>query len=596
MERDFRILRWVTFAALLAVAVAFLLPIAQTNRTGLPAAVALVVLAAALLTWAIESWIRLLINRAAPAAASGQIPPEARALLELSHSLFASQNAQEVLQAAMRFGCENTGAQGCTFVPYEAMNKSLPALVYGSVPRELMQAWVETLSAPATLRVCQSCQSRGAQGNCLVLDMTRMRSVRCMTLTCQGREVGMLNFYFKNPFEPDPLQQTLLREAMQLTDSALQQAGRPDQPQPAAAGQAHAPGPGADTLRPLLRELTTTLSRALECDFSLIWLSGPYHGGDAAPILDAPARADIQPGAFPDAAFLEGVWRKVSQSRSALTLENVSFNARDAWASLWAIPLVWRQGPVTGVMMLGSKSALTLNPRQLMLVQTLAAETALLIQKSDQAAQAEFQAVVDERARLAREIHDGLAQTLALLKMQSSQMQTYLEAGDLTRLTDTLRSSGATLADAYLDARQAIDQLRRVPGSDLTAWLCQVALDFEAATGLSVDTSALDLDRDVSPTAQSQLVRIAQEALSNVRKHAGARRVAISGRVQDGSLYLEVADDGVGFAPEDITQNARFGLHGMRERAEMLGADFQVISRPGSGAVVRVRLPLEGAP
>lgn len=596
MDRDFRILRWVTFAALLAVAVAYLLPIAQANRIDLPAEVALVVLAAALLTWAIESWIRLLINRATPPSTQGQLQPESRALLALSRSLFAAQNAQETLQEVMRFGCENTGAQGCTFVPYDVWGKSLPALVYGAVPRESMQTWVETLSAPATHQTCQSCQGKGAQGDCLLLGLSRMDSVRCINLTREGHEVGVLNFYFKNQFELRPIQQTMLREAIHLTDAALQYFERHQPTAPAAPGQEQPIRPSAKNLRSLLQELAASLGRALESDFSLIWLSGAYNSGNAAPILDAPARSDVQPGAFPDSTFLEGVWRKVAQSRAPLTLENVAFNARDAWGTLLSIPLVWEHGPVTGLLMIGSKTALTLSSRQLMLVQTLAAETALLIQNNDQAAQAEFQAVVDERARLAREIHDGLAQTLAILKMQSAQMQTYLEKGDLKRLTDVLRTSGATLADAYLDARQAIDQLRRVPGSDLTAWLCQVALDFEAATGLAVDTAGIDLDRDFSPIVQSQLVRIVQEALSNVRKHAGAGRVAISGRVQEDALYLEVADDGVGFAPDNISSDARFGLHGMRERAEMLGADFQVISCPGHGAVVHVRLPLEKVP
>jgi two-component system nitrate/nitrite sensor histidine kinase NarX len=92
---------------------------------------------------------------------------------------------------------------------------------------------------------------------------------------------------------------------------------------------------------------------------------------------------------------------------------------------------------------------------------------------------------------------------------------------------------------------------------------------------------------------QAQLVRIVQEALSNVRKHAQAENVVITGKVQDDALILEVSDDGRGFAPENVAPGDRFGLRGMRERAETLGADFQVISRPGSGATIRVRLPME---
>ncbi len=594
MDRDFRVLRWVTFAALLAVSVAYLLPIAQVNRTDLTAVTILVVLAAALLTWAIESWIRLLISRAALPVSPGATGPEARTLLDLSRALLTAQNAQEVLQSAMRFGNTISGAAGCSFVPYDSWGKSLPALVFGNIPSDTMQTWVETLSSPAARQACKSCQSMDSAGDCLLRDVAKAGAVRCLAISRNGRPVGMLNFYFKVPTQLSETQQALLREMVALTDAALQNAAWRDQSL-SALQQIQTANPRSADLQHLLQELTHTLRLALDADFSLVWVSPSYSGMASQPVLHVSTRAGdtALTASLPDPSFIEGVWQSVSASRSALTLENVSFHAGEVWRSLLAAPLMWGQGDVMGVMMFGSKSPLDFSERQRVVVQTLAGETALLIQNSDQIARAEFQAVVDERARLAREIHDGLAQTLAFLKMQSSQMQTYLEQGDLSRLTDALKNSGRTLTDAYLDARQAIEQLRRVPGRDLTAWLCQVALDFEAATGLRVDTSRLDVEHDVPLMTQAQLVRIVQEALSNVRKHAQAKNVAIAGRVQDDALILEVSDDGRGFAPESLAPGDRYGLRGMRERAETLGADFQIISRPGSGATVRVRLPME---
>ncbi|MEJ5224538.1 MAG: GAF domain-containing sensor histidine kinase [Anaerolineales bacterium] len=593
MDRDFGVLRWVTFAALLAVSVAYLLPIAQVNRTDLTAVTVLVVLAAALLTWAIESWIRLLISRAVPPVPAGPIGPEARTMLDFSRELLTAQNGQEVLQSVMRFGSAISGAAGCSFVPYDSWGKSLPALVFGHISSDVMQVWVETLSTPAARQACKSCQSLGSDGDCLMRDIAQAGAVRCLTITRNGRPVGMLNFYFKVSTQLGENQQILLREMVALTDAALQNAGWRDQSL-SALQQIRAADPRSADLQSLLQELATTLRLALDVDFGLVWISPAHSGMASQPVLHVSVRGgDTSSISLPDQSFIEGIWQNMMGSRSVIVLENVSFQPGEVWRSLLAAPLVWDEGDVVGVMLFCSKDALEFGERQRLVVQTLAGETALLVQNSNQIARAEFQAVVNERARLAREIHDGLAQTLAFLKMQSSQMQTYLEQGDLSRLTDALKNSGRTLTDAYLDARQAIEQLRRVPSSDLTAWLCQTALDFEAATGLRVDTSHLNLDRDVPLMTQAQLVRIVQEALSNVRKHAQAKNVAIYGRMQDDALILEVMDDGCGFTPESIAPSDRFGLRGMRERAEALGADFQIISRPGNGAVVRVRLPME---
>jgi signal transduction histidine kinase len=94
------------------------------------------------------------------------------------------------------------------------------------------------------------------------------------------------------------------------------------------------------------------------------------------------------------------------------------------------------------------------------------------------------------------------------------------------------------------------------------------------------------------PEVQAQLVRIVQEALNNVRKHSRASMVRISLRNWGGDLLLEINDDGQGFDPDDIPPVAQYGLRGMRERAELIGADFQIISQPRSGTTVRLNLPM----
>jgi len=206
--------------------------------------------------------------------------------------------------------------------------------------------------------------------------------------------------------------------------------------------------------------------------------------------------------------------------------------------------------------------------------------------------QMEYKAVLDERTRLAREIHDGLAQTLAFLKMEAARMQAYVSKGDVEALSRTLKACYQTLSDAYLDARQAIDNLRRVPDKRLGDWLEFTAAEFTTLTGIAVDVANVKLTHTFSPNVKAQLVRIVQEALTNVRKHAQACQVTISACEQSGTAILEVCDNGCGFAPEETQPVSQYGLRSMRERAESIGADFQIISSPGAGTVMRLQIPI----
>jgi two-component system nitrate/nitrite sensor histidine kinase NarX len=212
-------------------------------------------------------------------------------------------------------------------------------------------------------------------------------------------------------------------------------------------------------------------------------------------------------------------------------------------------------------------------------------------------AELEYKTMVQERNRLARESHDGLAQTLGFLKLHVAQMQNYLAREDYDRLRQSVDLCYATLSEAYQEARVAIDGLRIRPSdSGLTGWLEQTVGEFQEISGLSVEVEKIDLRMNLPPEVHAQLIRIVQEALSNIRKHAQAERVFISCWENEGDLWLEIRDDGQGFSPQDIPGPSRHGLRGMRERAELIGADFQIISRSNEGTTVRVRLPLSPSP
>ena len=125
----------------------------------------------------------------------------------------------------------------------------------------------------------------------------------------------------------------------------------------------------------------------------------------------------------------------------------------------------------------------------------------------------------------------------------------------------------------------------------LASWVDRLAKEFESSAGVQAVSSLKLEGADLSPEVQAHLVRIVQEALNNVRKHAEASQAQINLRMWEGDVLLEVIDDGRGFDPLDVPLVAQYGLRGMRERAELIGADFQIVSQPGQGTAVRLRLP-----
>ncbi|HMN59301.1 MAG TPA: ATP-binding protein [Anaerolinea sp.] len=120
----------------------------------------------------------------------------------------------------------------------------------------------------------------------------------------------------------------------------------------------------------------------------------------------------------------------------------------------------------------------------------------------------------------------------------------------------------------------------------------QLAAAFEKSTGTAVVCQLQTGTLAFLPEISAQLVRIVQEALNNVRKHAHAGQMTINLREWGSDLLVEIIDDGQGFDPEDIPPVAQYGLRGMRERAELIGADFQIISQPRRGTTVRLALPI----
>ena len=201
-------------------------------------------------------------------------------------------------------------------------------------------------------------------------------------------------------------------------------------------------------------------------------------------------------------------------------------------------------------------------------------------------------AVSQERMFLARELHDSIAQSLAFLKIQVQLMRDAIASGDADQVQHVLAEIDAGVRESYGDVRELLMHFRtRANTEDIEPALLTTLRKFEHQTGLKATLHMGVRGMPLAPDIQIQVLHIVQEALSNVRKHSRAGRVWLDVQ-QRPQWRLEVRDDGVGFSNDaGAPDETHVGLRIMAERAERLGARFEVISTPSRGTSVVLTLP-----
>jgi two-component system nitrate/nitrite sensor histidine kinase NarX len=519
------------------------------------------------------------------------ISSRADAIFRLSRRFVEANNEKEALTALLTVVVDISGAVGASVVPLDDRGQPLTALSFGEVPKPLMNSWVEYLASPAIRQRCGSCQQPGSIVHACPLvdapifdhlDQISPSSIYCLHLRRGEREYGILNLYLRQgaSLEPDlpKFLQTLLDETALVLESLqlqkreliiLQQMRHQTNPQG------------------LQLEFLENVQETLKADFVLLQFDRK----------GKPGLQDMSIGEFTESntSIVESVIGGVQKSGVPVLLGDVEGEpgSDQGLHSLIAAPLVISDEPAFGAILAGNIQAKKFNSRHLSLLQTLAGQISIVVRNSELRAEIEFNSIMSERTRLAREIHDGLAQTLGFLKLQAAQMENFLAAKDTKRLETSLSKTYKVLSDAYLDVRQAIDDLRISPSNDgLASWLEETSMEFEDNTGLVVNVKGSSPADDLPLEIQVQLIRIIQEALSNVRKHAQATQAWIDYSQVDQNFLVEIRDDGRGFHPDELPGVSKYGLQGMHERSDMIGADLQIISAPEEGTIIKIRVPV----
>jgi signal transduction histidine kinase len=211
------------------------------------------------------------------------------------------------------------------------------------------------------------------------------------------------------------------------------------------------------------------------------------------------------------------------------------------------------------------------------------------IQLRDYALRIEDRATLQERNRIAREIHDGLGHTLTAQTIQINNTLLFWET-DRDRAIAFLRQAKQLGAEAMLEIRRSISVLRSNPlqGKPLKVAVQKLLADFEHNTGI-IPAAQIDIPTTLPLEIDTTLYRILQESLTNIHKHAKAQSIRLELKQYSDRIQMSIADNGRGFNPQQNTTG--FGLRGMQERAVALGGKFHIESQPGDGCCISISLP-----
>ena len=313
-----------------------------------------------------------------------------------------------------------------------------------------------------------------------------------------------------------------------------------------------------------------------------------------------------RPGLRLDSSQVPALGNFRQQSPLALRVSRLPASERAVWEhqgirSVVLLPLITSNGVQEGLLMIASHRAYGFSRVRLRMYLTIGAQVALVLENFRLIEQAQQAGVSSERQRLARDIHDMLAQAFTGIVMK-------LEAAE-ARMPSDLNAVQQYLDEARSIARESLTEARRymwalrpetLERSSLPEALRRLAERWSQESGVAASVTVTGTPHTLAPEIKVTLLRVAQEALANCRKHARARQVVMTVSFMNNLVTLNVQDDGVGFDPARVRPDSSeqstggFGLMGMRERVEQLRGTLIVESAPGEGCTLMVAVPVAG--
>ena len=352
-----------------------------------------------------------------------------------------------------------------------------------------------------------------------------------------------------------------------------------------------------DNVDNILLETVATARRLLDTDVAVLGLwdeNAELLLAKCYATLDGAFMADDQPVATP--LILDAI-RASSPSRYPESFHVSS----EPWIcptldrevrSTAAVPL-HLEGQSFGGLWVARVDERLFSPTDIMGLERLADQAVIAIEHGLMTKRVQSVAIYEERIRIAHEMHDGVSQILGYLGLGMQTLEVLVERGDNETALTEIRKAQQNIKQAHEDVRENILSLRTTLSGEaqLIPALKEYVSEFGFQTGIDAHLEGdLQTSPHLSPVAEAQLVRIIQEALANVRKHAHASQVQVSLACHDRAFCVTVTDNGVGF--DNLPVRGHYGLATMRERAKEANGGLTVTSRGNEGTQVKLWLPL----
>lgn len=209
--------------------------------------------------------------------------------------------------------------------------------------------------------------------------------------------------------------------------------------------------------------------------------------------------------------------------------------------------------------------------------------------------QRQIDSVMNERQRIARDLHDTLGQNISYLRFKLEQLSDSWSEYNGVELQGDLANMMRAADEAYEQVRDTLEELRTAEHRNLSEAVQQYAAQAGKRSGFSVQVHTDGQPEPLSARKVRQIMYVLREALNNVEKHAHAHSVDIDLLWRDGAFTMKVRDDGVGFRPRTVNRADRYGLSIMAERARTINAELSIDSTPEEGSEVSLRMPLSGS-
>jgi len=517
-------------------------------------------------------------------------------LINLSHSILEAKDETEVVDLLLTFNIEFIGVCGASFVPMDSYGKPLAIIKKGELPDPQVEAWIEYIATPEIRNKCSSCSNYGIQTEeCFLLDYHQIaikgnpcaEKILCLPIKYANKDLGILNLFLPSGKTIERTENIFLMTILEQTAIAIEaiRLGKREQNLVDSIENYKQTHESVVALTSLINNLQDDHDNDFIC--LIVFANSLFE--EEIKIVSGDLKMGLE-------EVINSIVFEIKNTKSVVLIssadqDNLELNQD---ISIIAAPLLKSNESILGVLVTGKAGCNISNQEQISLVQTTASNIAFMLQYSSVLADVEYHAIIQERRRLAREIHDGLAQTLGFLKLQAAKMRNLMVSEDPVRFQENIDLHYKALGAAYLDVREAIDNLHLSPSrASFGKWLPEQIKLFSEMSDIRVDLDFCEFNFDMPIEIEAQLIRIFQEALSNVRKHSKADRVLVNCIFDVDYLNIDIFDNGIGFSTEDVTYVSQYGLMGMYERAQLIGADLQINSVPNKGTTVHIQVPIK---